>query len=136
MENASKALLMAGGVLIALLILGSLVLLFSNLQDYQNKSDASTKQAQIAEFNSQFEPYNKKNLTLMELKSVYNKIESNNKKYSEYQIDHNIISVYANISNDFSSLPEDDKINKVFKCTKVEYLNADGRISNMVFEEV
>ena len=72
----------------------------------------------------------------MELKSVYNKIESNNKKYSEYQIDHNIISVYANISNDFSSLPEDDKINKVFKCTKVEYLNADGRISNMVFEEV
>ena len=78
MENASKALLMAGGILIALLIIGSLVLLFANLQDYQNKTDISSKQSQIAEFNNQFEPYNKKDLTLMELKSIYNKIISNN----------------------------------------------------------
>ena len=31
MENASKALIMAGGVLIALMIIGALVLMFSNL---------------------------------------------------------------------------------------------------------
>ena len=35
MENASKALIMAGGVMIALLIIGSLLLMFNNLSSYQ-----------------------------------------------------------------------------------------------------
>lgn len=136
MENASKALVMAGGILIALMILGSLVLLFSNLQDYQNKTDASTKQSQIAKYNSQFEPYNKENLTLMELKSLYNKIISNNERYPEYEIEQNIETVYPNISDEFSTISEDDKIKSVFKCTKIEYNNLDGRISKMWFRKV
>ena len=136
MENASKALLMAGGILLSLLILGSLVLLFSNLQDYQNKSDISTKQAQIAKFNNQFEPYNKSDLSLMELKSVYNKIVSNNTKNLEYRIDTNIEEVYSNITQDFSQIEEEDKQNKVFKCIKIEYNNQDGRISLMKFEDI
>ena len=136
MENASKALLMAGGILIALLILGSLVLLFSNLQDYQNKTDASTKQAQIAEFNSQFEPYNKKALTLMELKSVYNKIISNNEKYPEYEIETNIETIYTKINDDFKDIDESEKINRVFRCTEIKYENPDGRISYMKFKRV
>ena len=92
---------MAGGILIALLILGALIMMFTSLQDYQNTNDAQTKNSQIAQFNNQFEPYNKDNLTLMELKSVYNKIESNNTQHSKdsngkideksgYFIKHNI----------------------------------------------
>ena len=68
MENATRALVMAGGILIALMILGALLLMFNNLSSYQNSNDANTKSSQIAEFNNQFEPYNKKDLTLMELK--------------------------------------------------------------------
>lgn len=136
MENASKALLMAGGILLALLVIGSLVLLFSNLQDYQNKSDASIKQSQIAEFNNQFEPFNKKDLSLMELKSVYNKIVSNNKKNPEYTINNNIKSVYPNIDAPFNEIEEQEKINKVFRCTAIEYENSGGRISSMNFEDV
>ncbi len=33
MENASKALIMAGSVLIALLIIGALILMFNNLSN-------------------------------------------------------------------------------------------------------
>ena len=73
MENATRALTMAGGILIALMILGALFLMFNNLSSYQNQNDTSTKSTQIAEFNNQFEPYNKDDLTLMELHSVYNK---------------------------------------------------------------
>ena len=134
MENAAKALLMAGGILIALLIIGAIVLLFSNLQDYQNKTDISEKQAQIAQFNNQFEPFNKNNLTLMELKSVYNKIESHNKKYPEYKITTNIKEVYNKIDTSFSNIAEEDKQNKHFKCTSIKYENDDGRISNIEFE--
>ena len=91
MENATRALTMAGGILIALMILGALFLMFNNLSSYQNQNDTSTKSTQIAEFNNQFEPYNKDNLnnkdnlTLMELHSVYNKVNSNNTKNPEYK---------------------------------------------------
>lgn len=135
MENAAKALLMAGGILIALLVMGALVLLFSNLSDYQNKTDASVKQSQIAEFNNQFEPYNRNDVTLMELKSLYNKILSNNAK-SEYKIDTNILSIYPNINADFLDIDEDEKIHRRFKCINIKYENADGRISKIEFEDV
>lgn len=149
MENASHALLIAGGILIALLILGSLVMLFTNLQDYQNKTDISVKQAQIADFNNQFEPFNKTGLTLMELKSIYNKITSNNIKHPEYTINHNIDTNLLNIkadplngdiasnffTGDFRVLPESEKMNRRFNCNLLEYKNEGGRISKMEFED-
>ena len=61
MENATKALVMAGGILITILIIGALYLMFSNLAEYQNSKDDLNKASQIAEFNNQFEPYNKVN---------------------------------------------------------------------------
>lgn len=162
MENASKALLMAGGILIALLILGALIMMFTSLQDYQNTNDAQTKNSPIAQFNNQFEPYNKdgkndkgekdeKNtLTLMELKSVYNKIESNNAQHPEYKIEHNInealLKNKAGLSNDdynkfltpngFRTIDDAKKQNLKFKCLsdKIEYKNLDNRISKMYFD--
>lgn len=132
MENATRALTMAGGILIALMILGALLLSFNNLSSYQNQKDSSELASQIAEFNNQFEPYNKSNLTLMELKSVYNKIQSNNAKNDE-QIKTNILAVYPDIDKDFSSLPEEDKQKKVFKCVEISYKNPGGKISEMNF---
>lgn len=160
MENASKALIMAGGILIALLIIGSLVLMFTSLQDYRNSEEQSTKDTQVAKFNDQFEPYKKDDLTLMELKSVYNKIESNNKKYPEYEIEfrieiekkvqkNNLQFIYAkeendgtlsdienySINNDLKTLEDEIKINTKFKCKSVAYDNDNGRISKMIFEQ-
>ena len=57
MENASKALLMAGGVLIALLIISALILMFNQIGDYEKAQDASKKDSQLAEFNKDFERY-------------------------------------------------------------------------------
>ncbi len=151
MENAAKALLMAGGVLIAILVLSSLVLLFSNLQNYQNKTDASTLDIQIAKYNSQYEPYHKDGLTLMELKSVYNKIVSNNNEHPEYKIDSNIIRggidansnivkswnkpVYEYMEKDFSKIPDDQKNRKRFNCTGIEYNGKNERISMINFKD-
>ena len=59
MENASKALIMAGGVLIALMILGALLLMFNNLSSYQNTNTQTTEEAQVIAFNNQFETYNR-----------------------------------------------------------------------------
>lgn len=136
MENATRALTMAGGILIALMILGALMLMFNNLSNYQNANDASAKSSQVAEFNKQFEPYNKDDLTLMELKTAWNKIQSNNKKNPEYEINTNIDVVYSNIDNDFKSLPEEDKQNCKFQCIDIKYENDEGRISYIEFKNV
>ena len=133
MENASRALVMAGGVLIALLVLGALMLMFNNLSVYQNQQDQNVKNDQIAEFNNQFIPYEKDNLTLMELKSVYNKIQSNNQRNPDRQIDQNIIrdNIYSDIGKDFKELKEEDKQNARFSCT-ITY-NKDGYVDKMTF---
>ena len=72
----------------------------------------------------------------MELKSVYNKIESNNKKYPEYEIKTNIANIYPNITMEFSEISEDEKINRNFGCTGIEYNNQDGRISSIMFKVI
>lgn len=135
MENASKALTMAGGILIGLIILGAFILMFNNLSSYQNYNDETKEKTQVAEFNSQFIRFDKQDLTLMELKSVYNKIVSYNSRNPDEKITENIKSVYANIEIDFSQIPDEDKQRRVFKCVNIGY-NAEGKINSMKFEKV
>lgn len=144
MENASKALLMAGGLLIGLLVISILILTFSKIGDYSNSIDEQKAQSEVAAYNKQFEPYNRDDVTLTELKSLWNKIQSINKKYPEYNINTNIEEVYPNIDKDFKE--RDNKGNLViserarnimrFKCIIIEYGGADGRISQMNFIKV
>lgn len=82
MENASKALIMAGSVLIALLIIGALLLMFNNLSSYQETDTQSTKEAQVIEFNNQYETYNRKNVRGSELYSLMNRVVDYNKRKS------------------------------------------------------
>ena len=143
MENATRALTMAGGILIALMILGALFLMFNNLSSYQNQNDTSTKSTQIAEFNNQFEPYNKDNLTLMELRSVYNKVNSNNTKNPEYIIEmiyefnsnHEDGNLKENFKSNFTAIEEAEKMNSTFSCINIENKGVDGRISKIVFKD-
>ena len=80
MENASKALLIAGGVLIAILIVSVLVVTLNIVNSNQKTREKALATEQLAEFNQKYESYNKKALrgtdiiTLMKMA-----IENNNK---------------------------------------------------------
>ena len=74
MENASKALIMAGGILIALLVLGALLLMFNNLSDYQKSNSDLTESGQLATFNEQFTQYERDDLTGTEVISLANMV--------------------------------------------------------------
>ena len=74
MENASKALIMAAGVLIALMILGALLLMFSNLSNYQETNTQGTREAQVVEFNNQFETYNRQDIRGTDMVSLMNRV--------------------------------------------------------------
>ncbi len=131
MENASKALIMAGGILIALLVLGALMLMVNNLSSYQDSQDIQTKSSQIAEFNNQFNPYIKSDISMMELKTLYNKIKNNNIVHPEWYINNN----FNNLQINFDTIDSTDKSTRSFRSTNVEYNNSEGRISCMEFEE-
>ena len=80
MENASKALLMAGGILIALLVIGELLLMFNQLSEYQSSSSELVETEQLAKFNEQFTQYERDDLLGTELISLANKVVDYNKK--------------------------------------------------------
>ncbi len=149
MENASKALLMAGGVLIAILIISSFMLFFTDLSNYENSQTDARMQEQVVKFNNAYTAYDRSKITLNEIKSLYNKIESNNERAENgetnyYKIESNIKDLCMQPENskdqiditvtNFRDLDERLKNNKYnFKCEKIEFENEGGRVSKMTF---
>ncbi len=85
MENASKALIIAGSVLIAMIVLSVLVWGWNRVSSYYKaEEDAETVQ-QIYQKNKELESYNKQVIRGYELRSLYNLIDDMNTRYSEEQ---------------------------------------------------
>ena len=82
MENASKALIIAGSLLISLVIAGALVLMISNLSAYQGSNIQNTREAQIQYFNQEFLTYNRKNIRGNEILTLINKVVDYNERKS------------------------------------------------------
>ena len=80
MENASKALLIAGGILIAVIIISLLVVMFTQIGDYQKSQSSGSKESQLAEFNRDFERYTEDEIRGVDLVSLINKIHDYNTK--------------------------------------------------------
>lgn len=162
MENASKALNMAGGILIAILTIGLLVYMFTSMSSTFQSEDEIKRVQEIEEYNKQYESYNRKLLRGTDVISLMNKAISSNNKYDnleEYNTDIEFIMkeelVYTsdgNISstvkfkvnqiyniNSFDSIKNNteafnDFKRRIFDCTKVEY-NSLGRVCKMQFTE-
>lgn len=72
MENASKALLMAAGILIGLLILALMVTLFASSKSLFDGYDATKESEAIQQFNVNFTKYVGQNLTIHDAITIYN----------------------------------------------------------------
>lgn len=83
MENASKALIMAGEILIGILILGLLVYGYNNWSYFSDEQEKSKEIKQLAAFNREYESYNRRLLRGVEVISLMNKAISNNEKYKD-----------------------------------------------------
>lgn len=101
MENASKALLMAGEILIGMLLL-FLLAYFSNMaQNFTSQVDRNIEAKQIQEFNAKLEVYNNRNnLTPQDIITLSNVVKENNNAESYYtQMEISIIGVEARFRN-------------------------------------
>ncbi len=91
MENASKALAMAGGLLLAIIIIAVLMYVVQNTASLKKAEEDKEIAEQITKFNMEYESYEKTLLRGTELVTLINKAIANNKKYEDsdkvYDID-------------------------------------------------
>lgn len=76
MENASKALIIAGAILLAILLISLGIMIFNQAQDTVNNSGMS--QAEITAFNNKFLKYEGKGKTGSEVKALLSEVIANN----------------------------------------------------------
>lgn len=82
MENASKALLMAGGALIAMLVMSLGIYFYRTLSDATGEIYSRMEQKKIIDFNQKFLKYNNTEVTIQDIITMINLAKDNNRKYS------------------------------------------------------
>ena len=95
MENASKALLMAAGVLIAVMLLSIIVYMSTSMTRIADAQDQRTEAEQLAAFNKEYEVYNRKKLYGTDIITVVNKAINHNYNMQTANVDDHY---YINIS--------------------------------------
>ena len=141
MENASKALLMAGGVLIGLLIITLAVYLFTSFGTTSAEVNKKNQEQQLVQFNTQYTTYlGRTDLTIYDVVTVANKAKDHNASLELTTGERGYIRV--GISGENSNIQElnNEDINKLlqkyadetrFNCSVAE--TTDGLISSVIF---
>lgn len=116
MENASKALLMAGGMLIAIIIISMLMLMINSLTSYQQEDVQSQREAQIVEFNQQYLGYERDDVRGNELYSLINRTFDYNERYSNQGNigDYQPMTITIDFDGKRSQLVREGKNNQIF----------------------
>lgn len=83
MENATKALLIASGTLIGVMLIALMMYFFRSLSPFEETRQKTEETDQITAFNEEYTAYEKKLMYGVDLISVLNKAKSNNEKYAE-----------------------------------------------------
>lgn len=81
MDNASKGLLMAGGMLMAIIVISVLIITFRNTSQIEQANQEAQEAQEIRKFNQGFASYEKSAMYGTDIISVINMAISNNKKY-------------------------------------------------------
>ena len=108
MENASKALLIAGGVLLAMMIITIGIVLYNSFSNTTSQYAQSMSATELTEFNTKFEVFRERtNITAQEIVSLVNMTKENNEYFN------------VNIEVIDSSNPDDIDSNKNIKEDKI-----------------
>ena len=153
MENATKALIIAGGMLIAMLIVGLLNWGYNQLRALQQANITEEERQQIVDFNERFEAYNKKVVRGYQMISLSNLVYDTNSRYTE-EVGYTPVTIIVDGLSDQSATGE-DLVNYIqtyydsmssndknalkqlyFECTGVEYDSRNSRVVKMTFKRV
>jgi len=82
MENASKALLMAGGMLLVVLIMSVMAMVWNNMREIPKTQEQIKEAEELAAFNKKYESYAKNGIRGTDVLTIANMAISNNDKYN------------------------------------------------------
>lgn len=158
MENASKALIMAAGVLIGVLVLSLGVYLFSSFGSTAAQIQKENEDKLLSKFNSQFTVYQgRKDITIYEILELANLASENNKYYGlDSSNKDNEETMYVSVKlhnehletstgnqtekiNDFISkvgtATDEKKLEKIlYNCKKIKISSITRRVCEITFE--
>ncbi len=120
MENASKALIIAGAILLAILLISLGILIFNQAQDTVNNSGMS--QAEITAFNNKFLKYEGTQKGSV-VKSLINEVIANNA-----DANNPVVYIFGGGNTASTNKPKTDGVDTK-KSYKVIITYANGRVS-------
>lgn len=128
MENASKALLIAGAILLSLMILAVGIILYNNFSDTTKKYSDNLSATELAKFNAKFEVFRgRTDITAQEIASLINiVVEYKNKTPMNVEVSVNG-TPYGESDDTVEFLKENniyDEVNKkiiTFKCDNISF---------------
>lgn len=121
MENATKALLIAAGVLLSIMILSLIVVFWDQMSAYFSAQHDAVIIKQIVEFNKKFDNYNGKTIRGSELLSVINRVvDYNNSEHDMIGYEPIIIEInFLGHQSDFLYNSDASNIDVIFKQGKI-----------------
>ena len=132
MENASKALLIAGSVLIGILLLTLFVYLYTQLSENASNVYSTLDHAEISKFNQKFLNYEgRENLTIQDVVTIVNMAKDNNKEQRKQvtisvKVDGSEWTTKTNLENEILT-----NLDKRYKCTAVN-IDSETELVNSV----
>ena len=125
MENASKAILIAGGILISIILISLLVNTYGNIGKFKSQEITGKEIQQIEEENKEYTKYLGKTVYGTEVITVQN-MAKNSKKL--------VNVVIQSLSG--GNIPTLELKTKAFKCDNIKYDNSTGRVNYIHFKEL
>lgn len=137
MENASKALIMAGTILISIMVISLGVYIINMFGEYAAGQEQERANQQIAEFNAQFLKYEgRKDITAQDIVTVANLAKSNNDFYefeTTANADESTLYVEVNVVGNNNLEKLDRKENFLETEENVVVKNAAGKIEKIKY---
>lgn len=125
MENAAKALLIAGGILIAIILISMFLMMYNKMTSIKKAQEEKKEMEQLTAFNAQYEAFDKKLMYGVDVRTLDNKVQENNINNPTEQIKLKTPENYVN----------NDSVNKLrYKCTSIKYSNVTGKVNEITIE--
>ncbi len=134
MENASKALIIAGAILLSILIIGLAMIVFNNAKNALD--GANLDREKIATFNSTFEDYAGDNVRGTNVRTLCSSVQSSNAtQEEENQITITYGETKAQTQSEIMTLRSSIKTGKVYKVT-IAYSDVTKLVNEVTIEDV
>lgn len=100
MENSAKALLIAGGILISIVVISISMMVYSNVTSLSKQKQEIMDEEELIKYNKEWESYNRNNLKGTDIVTIYNKAMAENAEYEENYGIKNFITIEFSLKDD------------------------------------